>query len=160
MEGGGHVGICPPVGKAQHAHALNLAAHPHAVAAQNALVGVTDDGRGGIVNGLELFIVLKANLPHPHLVGQILKDALAGLHAGGAVPAVSSQQQLHNQLAMAAQPLGVGINNHAVPGFLGAGGEALPPVVFHGTQAAGTEGTQLTVVAQSGHIDARLADDG
>lgn len=44
IERGGHLRIRAPVGKAQNAYALDFRAHPHAVAAENALVGVTDDG--------------------------------------------------------------------------------------------------------------------
>ena len=107
-----------------------------------------------------LLVVLEADLPHAHLVGQVLQYALAGLHAGGAVPAVGGQQQLHNELSVAAQPLGMGIDDHAVLGLFRAGGEALAPVVLHGTQAARAEGGELGMVAQGRHIDARLADNG
>ena len=140
IEGGDHLRIGATVGKAQHAHALDLAANTDAIAAKDTLIGIPDNGGRGIINGPEFLIVLKPDLPDTHLVGQILEDALAGLHAGGAVPAVGSQQELNNELAVTAQPLGMGIDDHTVSGLFRAGGKALAPVIFHRTQAAGTEG--------------------
>ena len=79
------------VGKAQNADTLDFRADPDTVAAEDALVGVPDNGGRAVVHGLQFLVVLEANLPDAHFVGQILQNALAGLDAGGAVPAVGSQ---------------------------------------------------------------------
>ena len=45
VKGGHDLQIAAAIGKVQNAHALHLLAHPDAVAAEDALVGIPDDGR-------------------------------------------------------------------------------------------------------------------
>ena len=99
-------GVGAPEGKAQRADALELLTGADAVAAENALIGVADDGRGAVVDLPGRAGIFKPNLGDAQPVGQPLEVALAALDAGGAVPAVGRQQQLQNQLPMALDPAG------------------------------------------------------
>jgi hypothetical protein len=94
------------------------------------------------------------------LISQLLQGAVAMLITGGAIAAVSSQQQLNDQLSVLAQTLGMGENHHAVTGFLGAGSEQTAAIILDGTQTAGTEDGKLRLVAQSGNFNTGIADDG
>ena len=68
------------------------------------------------------------------LVSQGLQGAVAMLVTGGTVTAVGSQQQLHDELAVLSQLLGMGVDHHAVPGLFGAGSEAAATIIFHRSQ--------------------------
>ena len=96
VKGRAHHQVAAPVGEVQDTHALHLLAHPDAVAAEDALVGIPDDGRRG---GVDLIVgpgVLEADVPHAEAQGQLLQAAAAILFAGGAVPAVRGQHQLQD----------------------------------------------------------------
>ena len=153
VEGGHHHGVGAAEGEAQCADALELVAGADTVAAEDALVGIADDGGGAGVHLVDLSGVGKADLGDAQTVGQHLQITFAALDAGGAVAAVGGQQQLQNQLAVALDAAGVGENHHAVPGLLGAGGKGPAAVILHGTQTAGAEGGNLGVIAQGGDID-------
>ena len=140
-------------------HFVHLFAHAHAVAAEDALVGVPDDGGRGMVFFVVGTGVLEPDLPHAELQRQVLQVALAALFAGGAVPAVGGQQQLQDHPAVLQKPGGIGADPHAVPGLHGAGGVDLAPLVLHHAHPAGAEGGQLGIVAEGGHVDACLAND-
>ncbi len=105
-------------------------------------------------------MVLKADIVDAQLVGQLLQLASAVLVTGSAVPAVGGQQQLHDELAVLAQTLGMGVDHHAVPGLFRAGGEEAASVVLHHAQTAGAENGQLRLVAQGRNLETGLADDG
>ena len=45
VKGRAHHQVAAPVGEVQDTHALHLLAHPDAVTAEDALVGIPDDGR-------------------------------------------------------------------------------------------------------------------
>lgn len=160
VEGGGHGSVRAAVGKGQNADPLKLRARPDTAAAQDALVGVADDGGRGKVYGLDLPVIFKADIVDAQLVGQLLQLAPAVLVTGGAVPAVGGQQQLHDELAVLAQTLGMGVDHHAVPGFFRAGGEEAASVVLHHAQTAGAENGQLRLVAQGRDLETGLANDG
>ena len=160
VEGGADIGLGAAVGEAQDTDALDLRADADTVAAEDALVGIADDGGGGEVHLHLLAVVVETDIVDAVLVGQLLQGALAVLVAGGAVAAVGGQQQLDDELAVLAQALGVGVDDHAVPGLLGAGGEAAAAVVLDGAQTAGAEDGELGLVAQGGDLDTGLADDG
>ena len=146
------------MGKVQNAHALHLLADAHAVAAEDALVGVPDDGGGGVVLFIDGAGILKADLPHAELERQVLEAALAAFFAGGAVPAVGGEHQLQDHPPVLEELGGVGADAHPVPGLHGAGGVDLAPLVLHHAHAARAVDRQLRIVAEGGHLDAGLPD--
>ena len=148
------------VGKVDGIDPLNIGAHSHAVSAENALVGVADDRRRAEVYRLLLLCVFKTDCGNAQSVCQILQVTFPALDAGGAVPVMSRQQQLQNQLPVFHKPGGVGVDHHAVLGTLGAGGKGLSGVGFHGAEPTGTINGKLGVVAERGNVDPCLTDHG
>ena len=88
-------------------------------------------------------MILEADLINIHTVSQILKHAFTTLHTGGTVSAVSSQQKLHDQLSVFSEPVGIGIDDHTIPGLLRAGSKQFSSVILHCTQTACAEGRKL-----------------
>ena len=158
VKGRAHHQVAAPVGEVQDAHALHLLAHPHTVAAQDALVGIPDDGRRGVVLLIDRPGILEADVPHAEPQGQVLEAAAAALLAGGAVPAVGGQHQLQDHPPVLQEPGGVGADHHAVPGLHGAGGVDLAPLVLHHAHPAGAVNRQFRIVAEGRHVDAGLPD--
>ena len=159
VEGGGDAHIIAPLGKVDDAHADGLAAHPDAVAAQDALAGVPDHGRAAVVQLGLLPAVHKTHPAHAEAHGQLLKAAVAALLAGGAGAVVRGQQQFQDHPAVLQQPGGVGADGQPIPGLHRAGGLDLAPLVLHHAHPAGPVDGQVGVIAEGGHLDAGLADD-
>ena len=96
VEGGHYLQLAAPAGKVQDALALFLLADPDAVAAEDALIGVTEDGVAGVVHLIAGAGIRKANMPHTEALGQLLQTAVAALGAVGAVAIVGGQEQLQD----------------------------------------------------------------
>ncbi len=119
------------VGEINRADILNLAAHTHAVAAENAFGRIAHDGSGRAVDLRLRCIAGKADVCYAEALRKFLKTAFAAFFAGGAVTAVRGEQQLQYHSAVMVQLCGVGADRHAVLRRGGAGGNnaaaRLPP---------------------------------
>ena len=160
VEGRGHQRAGAAVGKVDGVHGLDIVAHADAVAAEDALIGVANDGGRAFVDGVPGLPVLEPDPVHAHAVSQLQQMTLAAFHAGGAVPVMGRQQQLQDRPAVAHEPRGIGVDHHAIPRRLRAGGKGLAPVILHGAQAAGTVNGQFGMVTKGRYIDLRIADHG
>ena len=94
IEGGHHLQLAAPAGKVQDALALLFLAHTDAVAAENALVGIPEDGVAGVVHLVAGTGVREADVAHAEALGQLLQAAVATLGAVGAAAVVGGQEQL------------------------------------------------------------------
>ena len=148
------------IGKVQDAHALDLLARAHAVAAEDALVRVAHDrGAGGIEREM-LARILKPDAAHTEAQRQPPQLARAGLFANGAVTVVRGEQKLDDHPAVFEQPGGVRLDGEPVARLHGAGGVDAAPIVLHNAHTARAVNGEIGVVAQRRHVDARLADNG
>ena len=135
---------------------LNLGAHSHALAAEDALRGITDYGRGRVVNRLLAVVVCKADIGYIVALGVLLKLALAGLVAGGTLRAVACKQKLNYHLAVLAQLCGVRAHDHAVLGNYGACSLDAATLVFDNAKPAAAVYRQAFAVAEVGDINVIL----
>ena len=160
VKGRHHLQLAAPEGKVQNALSLQLLAHPHAVAAQDALVGVPEHRVAGVILLVPGLIVGETDMPHAKALGQLLQSAVAAFGTGSAGAVMGRQQQLQYHPPVPQQPGGVGPDLHAVPGLHGAGGVDLPGLyVLHDAHTARAVNGQVGVIAERGDVDTRLADD-
>ena len=89
-----------------------------------------------------------------HGLGQGLEGAVAAAHAGDAVVHVLGQDELHIGLPGQTDPLGIGVDHHALfhQGVAG-GGQLVHPLHLHGAHPAGGHLIDLPQVAQGGDMD-------
>ena len=161
VKGGHHLQLAAAVGIVQDALALELLAHPDAVAAEDALVGVPENGQTGVILLIALPGVREPDPADAEALGQGLQAAVAAFGAGGAAAVVGGQHQLQDHPPVPQQPGGVGADLQPVPRLHGAGGVDLAGFhVFHDAHAARAVDRKLGIVAEGGHVDARLADHG
>ena len=135
---------------------LNLGAHSYALAAENALRGVTDDGRRRVVDRLLAVVICKANIGDVVALCVLLQLALAGLVTGGTLRAVACKQELYYHLAVLAQLCGVRAHDHAVSGDNGTCSLYAAALVFDNAQAAAAVYRQTFAVAEVGDINVIL----
>ena len=136
---------------------LDLIAHSHALAAEDALAGITDDAGRGIING-QIAVIL-AEAFHIHIVPVAVGPQFAGIAhiAGGAVGAVGTQQELENHLAEFLNLGGIGLNDQTCLGQHGAGGVDLSLVVFDDADAATAIDGQIFAIAEGRNVNAVIA---
>ena len=92
-KGRGHDGLGAALGDVDGADLLDIVAHAHAVAAEDALVGVAHNRRGAAVHGKVAAVVFEAHFLDAEAAGQVLKLAFAGAQTGGAVAVMAGQHQ-------------------------------------------------------------------
>ena len=139
-------------------HMLHFVADSHAVAAEDALAGIADDGRRGVVNGLRLSRIGKTDVVQLQPRGEFLQAAGLVFLTDGAVPAVRRQQQLQDHPSVMLQPWRVCFDDHAVFGRSGAGSDQAAPLVLHHTHAACAVNGKIGIIAQGGNVDAHAVD--
>ena len=88
------------------------------------------------------------------LRGQVLELAVFGAHAGGAVAVVLGEDQLQIGLPGGLGPVGVGMDDHSLGDFLGAGGDqTLKAVHLDHADAAGGDLVDAPQIAEGGDLD-------
>ena len=95
-----HTHVGATVYKFQNSHSLKLVAGADTVTAEDALVGVADDGRGRIVDWHLLTGILKADVADAVAVSQLLQLTGTALSAERTVAVVGRQKQLNDHLAV------------------------------------------------------------
>jgi hypothetical protein len=137
---------------------LNLGAHAHTVAAENAFVFVTDNGKGrgvkiGRVNAVAESYALDTVSP-----GNVLQFAFAVFRAGGAVTAMVGEKKLEDHFPMFTKPRSVCKDLHAGFRRSGAGSMDASPFILYHTDTAGAVNGQLRMVAEGGEVNSGFAD--
>ena len=135
---------------------LHLGTHSHALTAKNALGGVTNDGRRGVIDRLLAVVVCKADIGDIVTLSVFLKLALAGHITGGTLCSVACEQKFKYHLAMLTQLCGVGADDHAVLWNDGAGSLNTATIVFNNAEAAAAVDRQAFAVAEVGDINVIL----
>ena len=156
-ETAGYECIKAAVAEVDSADVLNLGANSYALAAENALAGITNDRGGGVINRLFAVFNREANFLNTIALCVFLKLALAGLIAGSAFGSVACKQELNQRLAVLAKLCGVGLNDHAVFGNHGAAGFDAAALIFYNTQTAAAIYGQVFAVAKVRDVDVILA---
>ena len=100
IEGGHHLQLAATACKVQDTLALLFLADPDAVAAENALIGVAEDGVAGVVHLVAGAGVREADMAHAEALGQLLQAAVAALGAVGTVTVMGGQEQLQDHTPM------------------------------------------------------------
>ena len=137
--------------------ALDLAADADAAAAKHALLRVADQGVARQVDGHLLAAALEVPRPHAQRIGQVLQFAVAVAVAGLAVLGVVVQQQFDDVTAGLADVGRVGLDLHALPHQLAAGGHVEAHLLdLDHAHAAGALQAQVGVVAEPGDADPEL----
>lgn len=94
-------------------------------------------------------------MAQPQIVGQLLQLAVAAAHAVGTVAVVLREDQLHVGAPGLPDPRGIGVDHHAVPDVVVAGGHQLVDAFnLHQADAAGGDFVELLQIAQAGNGDA------
>ena len=109
VEGRQHHGVEAAAGEVDGRHPLDLLAHPHAAAAEDALVRVAHDRGGGEVGVVVAGLALEGHLLDVVLRRQALQLAVQVAVAGQAVEGVAGQQQLDDGLAGVQDPRAAGV---------------------------------------------------
>ena len=139
-----------------HAHALDLVADLDAAHALDALVLHPDHGIGVVVGGLAQIVDIAAG-GQVIVVAELLELAVSAAGAGGALDVVLAQQQLQVDPAGLTDPGRVGVDHHAVPDHVVAGGDETGLALhLHHADAAGADLVDVLQVAQGGDVDAGL----
>ena len=91
IKGGSDAGIGTTISKIDGIDALYVITDTNTVTTQDALVGVTDDGRRGEVQRDVTLGIFEAYLADTHAMGQLLQSTFATARAGGAIAIVRGQ---------------------------------------------------------------------
>ena len=149
-----HGGPGTGVGQIPDVQALDLVAHLDTAHTLDALAGVPDQGEGVVPpGGGNLFMIVQVG--QTQVVCQLLQLTVAAADAVGAVAVMLAQNQLHIHPPGLPDPGGVGIDLHAFPDVVVAGGhQLLDAGDLHHAHPAGGDFVQILQVAQAGHVDA------
>ena len=135
------------------AHALDLVADLDAAHALDAAVLQADHRIAQVVGGVAqvLDVVLAQQVV---VVAQLLELAVAAAGALGALDVVLAQQQVQVHPAGLTDTGRVGVDHHALPHHVVAGGDqALLAVHLHHADAAGADLVDVVQIAESGDLD-------
>ena len=158
VKGGRHNHVGPPVDEIDGAHMLDLAAHPDAVAAEDAFVHVADDGRRRVVDGIIRPVVFKADMIQAEPAGQKLQLAFLVFLTDRAVPAVGGQKQFQDHLPVVVKLRCVGADHHFVLGRRGAGSDNVSSLILHHAHPACAVNGQIRIVAEGRDRNADFPD--
>ena len=100
IESGHDLQLAAAAGKVQNALPLLFLTDTDAVATEDALVGVTEDGVAGVVHFVAGAGVGEADVTHAEPLGQLLQAAVAALGAARAAAVVGGEKQLQDHAAV------------------------------------------------------------
>ena len=158
VKGWGYDHIGATVDEVDGSHMLDLVAHADAVAAEDALVHIPDNGGRGVIDLIIGPVVLKTDIVKAEPAGQGLELAFLVLFTDGAVPAVGGQQKLQDHFPVVVQLGRIGADHHFILGRCGAGGDDISLVVLHHAHAAGAVNGKIRIVAEGGDVDPDVPD--
>ena len=162
---GSHNGLLAAADEFKSPHVLHLLAHFSAAAALDALVGVEDERRRGLVEIAMDDFLRERNLADAEIGGDILKFATAGARALQAVLRVVREDKLENRAAHLDDIGIVSDDLHAFHGLGRAGTEKLRArhklaglgaarnELTHHADAAACAGLEIRMVAEGGDLD-------
>ena len=150
-------GFRASVREIEHPYLLHLAAYPHTVSAEYALIGVANQRRRGTVERQTQILLAKPNIRDPEPSRKLLEPACAVLAARGALAVMVGQQKLENCAPYGAQLLCVRAHHHPRPGFYRARRDYSHSVYLDNTHPARPINRKFRMVAEGGQIYACLA---
>ena len=156
-ESGSNLGLEATLDSADRADLLHLTAGSQAAAAQDALVGIADDGGREVVQRVLDVRAGEVVLVHAQLLGELLQLTVLAADAGEALTLVVGQDQLQHGLAGRADSGGVGLDHHALADGHHAGSGQGAGAHVHHTHTAGADLVDVLEVAQGGNMDVGLA---
>ena len=155
-----NLGVETTVHHADRTDTLHLIAGSNAAAAEDTLVGVTNDGNGRVVD-FELFLVVavsKLGFIAVVFLSELLEFAGGGTGAGQTLSFVSREYEFEVGLAYGSDLRSVGLDFHAfVYGIYAGCNETARTGNFNETETASADFVDVLEVAESGDVDIRIS---
>jgi hypothetical protein len=152
--GRGDQGIKAPVIVIEGAYRLYFVANPNTAAAEDAFLGIPDQGGAA---GVLLPGALFSGIPDfsdPQIMGDSLQFTVVVPLTDEAVRGVVGQHQFHYGAPGLANPGRIGLNHHPVGCRVDTAGQKGPGIFhFHHTDPAGSFGTKFRMVTEGGDIN-------
>jgi hypothetical protein len=154
FEGRGNQGVKAPVTIVEGANLLHFIAYPDTAAAEDAFVGIPDQGRIGFIFIPGAFYSGILDFSNSQIVGQFLQFTVVVPLTDEAVRGVIGQQKFHYVPPGFPDPGCIGPNYHPIGGRVDTAGQEGPGVFhFHDTDPAGSFRTKFRMVTEGGDIN-------